>query len=63
MWHQASPLLKVFLPSLGMALYLSCPTANLDLEVLAPWGGKKALEQCDPLCGAPALSDLWRHSP
>lgn len=58
-----SPFLKVFLPSLGMALYLSCSMANLDLEVLAPSGGKKALEQSDRLCAALALSNLWRHSP
>lgn len=62
-WHRASPLLKVFLPSLGVALYLSCRTTNLDLEELAPWGGKKALESSDRhLCAALAPSNLSRHS-
>lgn len=61
-WHPASPLLKVFLPGLGMALYPSCSATNLDLEVLAPWGDEKALEKPERLYSLLALANLSRHS-
>lgn len=61
MWQPASPLQKVFLPSLLPALYPSCSATNLGLEVLAPWGDKKALEQPDGLCARLVLSNLSRH--